>query len=331
MIHMSESKTAGKPILDVHLHIWAREMYGKKYMISKSEEFYKKLNYPLDATVDMLTQALDVAEARLGRPYHGWVQTIDHGIELGMETTIAQLNDYTAESVARDRKKRLLGFAGIDPRRGEEAVLEVERCMLKKGLRGLKLYPPFGFYPNESVAYPIYEKIVELQKELRITLPVLFHQGVAVCGSKYCRPIYLDDVATNFGPDLKIIAAHAGVPWIDEMLWITAVHSNLYFDIGCVADLMGLWPEYYAHVLGKAKRAGITERVLFASDWPCLYFLFKPDDPQNKFSVLHNWVQEFQRISTPAMLKQLGYPEITEEDKERILSENATKLISSPP
>jgi predicted TIM-barrel fold metal-dependent hydrolase len=48
--------------------------------------------------------------------------------------------------------------------------------------------------------------------ELRVTLPVLFHQGVAVCGSKYCRPIYLDDVATNFGPDLKIVAAHAGVP-----------------------------------------------------------------------------------------------------------------------
>jgi len=52
---------------------------------------------------------------------------------------------------------------------------------------------------------------------------------------------------------------------------------------------------------------------------------------QNKFSVLHNWVQEFQRISTPAMLKQLGCPEITEEDKNRILSENVAKLISSPP
>jgi predicted TIM-barrel fold metal-dependent hydrolase len=33
----------------------------------------------------------------------------------------------------------------------------------------------------------------------------------------------------------------------------------------------------------------------------------------------------------PSLLRQLGYPEITEEDKERILSENAAKLISSPP
>lgn len=324
------SEASSRPIVDVHLHIWAREMYGKKYMTSKSEEFYKKLNYPLDATVDMLTEALDVAEATLGRPYHAWVQTIDHGVELGMETTISQLNNYTIESIARDSKKRLIGFAGIDPRRGEEAVLELERCM-RKGLRGLKLYPPFGFYPNERVAYPVYEKMVELQKELRMTLPVLFHQGVAVCGSKYCRPIYLDDVATNFGPDLKIIAAHAGVPWIDEMLWITAVHSNLYFDIGCVADLMGLWPEYYADVLGKAKRAGIIERVLFASDWPCLHILFRPDDSQSKFSVLHNWVQEFNQISTPSPLRQIGYPEITEEDKEKILGENALKLISIRP
>jgi predicted TIM-barrel fold metal-dependent hydrolase len=214
-------------------------------------------------------------------------------------------------------------------RRGEEAVLEVERCM-RKGLRGLKLYPPFGFYPNDRIAYPIYEKVVELQRELRVTLPVLFHQGVAVCGSKYCRPVYLDDVATNF-PDLRIIAAHAGVPWIDEMLWVTAVHGNLYFDIGCVADLMGLWLEYYADVLGKAKRAGIMERVLFASDWPCLYFLFKPDNAQDKFSILHNWVEEFQRIDTPQVLKQLGYPDITQQDKEGILGGNATKLISSMP
>jgi len=328
---MSQSEPSDKPIVDAHLHIWAREMYGKKYMISKAEEFYKKLNYPLDATVDMLVEALDIAEARLRRPYHAWVQTIDHGIHFGMETTLAQLNDYTAESVARDRKKRLLGFAGIDPRRGEKAVLELERCALQKGLRGLKLYPPFGFYPNDRVAYPIYEKIIQLQKELNVTLPVLFHQGVAVCGSKYCRPIYLDDVATNFGPDLKIIAAHAGVPWIDEMLWLTAVHSNLYFDIGCIADLMGLWPEYYADVLGKAKRAGIMQRVLFASDWPCLYFLFKPDDTTKRFFVLHNWVKAFMEINTPMPLKQRGYPEITGDDKEMILSENATNLISSPP
>jgi len=327
---MAETGRSGKPIVDVHLHIWAKEMYGKKYMVSKAEAFYTRLNYPLDATVDMVTEALDAAEAHLGRPYHAWVQSIDHGIVFGMETTLAQLNDYTAESISQDRKKRLLGFAGIDPRRREEAVLELERCILQKGLRGLKLYPPFGFYPNDPVTYPIYEKIVELQSRLKITIPVLFHQGVAVSGSKYCRPIYLDDVATNFEPDLKIIAAHAGVPWIDEMLWLTAVHGNLYFDVGCVADLMGLWPEYYADVLGKAKRAGVIDRVLFASDWPCLYFLFRPDDPAKKFAVLHNWVNEFSRIRMPKHLKELGYPEITDDDKNRILSENATRLISPP-
>jgi hypothetical protein len=150
---------------------------------------------------------------------------------------------------------------------------------------------------------------------------------VAVIGSKYARPIYLDDVATNFAPDLKIIAAHAGVPWIDELLWLTCVHRNLYFDICCVADLMGLWPQYYAEVLGKAKRAGIMDRVLFASDWPCLYFLFKPEDSTKKYNILHNWVDAFERITTPTQLTELGYPEITNEDKERILSENAKAIM----
>ena len=179
------------PIIDVHLHVWAREMYGKKYMTGKSRSFYEDMSYPLDATIEMLSEALDQAETVLGRPYHAWVQTVDHGVHLGMEPTISQLNDYTAESVARDPKHRLIGFAGIDPRRGEEAVLELERCVLEKGLRGLKLYPPFGFYPNDPTVYPIYEKIVELQKRLKVSLPVLIHQGVAVIGSKYARPVYL--------------------------------------------------------------------------------------------------------------------------------------------
>jgi predicted TIM-barrel fold metal-dependent hydrolase len=315
------------PIIDVHLHLWAREMYGKKYVTNKSEDFFRRLSYPLNATCDLLTDALDTVEARTGRPYHAWVQTLDHGVHLGMETTLSELNDYTAESVSQDKKGRLLGFAGIDPRRGEDAIIELERAIKMKGLRGLKLYPPFGFYPNDPVVYPIYEKIVGLQRELKTTLPVLIHQGVAAYGSKYCRPVYLDDVATNFEPDLKIIGAHAGVPWIDEMLWVTAVHRNLYFDICCVADLMGLWPEYYAEVLGKAKRASIIDRVLFASDWPCLCFLFKPEDPGKKFSILHNWVEAFKDITTPHHLKELGYPDITDEDKERILSQNVKAIM----
>jgi predicted TIM-barrel fold metal-dependent hydrolase len=320
-----------EPIVDAHVHVWTKKIHGKEYMTDKARVFYEYLSYPLDAPVDTLLEAVDKAEAKLGRPYHAWVLTVDHGMRFGMGATLSELNDHTAESVARDAKGRLIGFAGIDPRRGEEAVVELERCVVEKGLRGVKLYPPFGFYPNDAKVYPFYEKVVQLQKQLEITIPLLFHQGVAAVGSEYARPIYLDDVATSFAPDLKLVAAHAGVPWIDEMLWLTAVHPNLYFDISCVADLMGLWPEYYAELLGKAKRAGIMDRIIFGSDWPCLYFLFKPDDPQNKFSVLHNWVQEFKRISTPPPLKQLGYPEITEEDKERILSENATKLISSPP
>jgi hypothetical protein len=82
----------------------------------------------------------------------------------------------------------------------------------------------------------------------------------------------------------------------------------------------------------KAKHFLVLELVswitLFASDWHCLYFLFKPDDQQNKFSVLHNWVHEFKRISTPSLSRELGYPEITEEDKEKILAENAIRLVS---
>jgi hypothetical protein len=68
-------------------------MYGRKYMTGKSNSFYEAMSYPLDATVEMLSEALDRADAVLGRPYHVWVQTVDHGVRLGMEPTISQLND----------------------------------------------------------------------------------------------------------------------------------------------------------------------------------------------------------------------------------------------
>jgi predicted TIM-barrel fold metal-dependent hydrolase len=78
-----------------------------------------------------------------------------------------------------------------------------------------------GFYPNDRMAYDLYEAIAETGK------PALFHTGQTGVGSgmrggngmrlKYSNPMYIDDLAVDF-PDMPIILAHPSFPWQEEAL-----------------------------------------------------------------------------------------------------------------
>ena len=99
-----------------------------------------------------------------------------------------------------------------------------------------------GFFPNDRLAYPLYEVIEE------DGLPALFHTGHSGVGSglpggggirlKYSNPIHVDDVAVDF-PTLKIVLAHPSFPWQDEALSI-ATHKPQVF-----IDLSGWSPKYF--------------------------------------------------------------------------------------
>ena len=58
-------------------------------------------------------------------------------------------NDRVAE-VVRRYPERFIGFAGVDPWKGEGAVAELERAVLELDLKGLKLMPACqGFFLND--------------------------------------------------------------------------------------------------------------------------------------------------------------------------------------
>src|SRR5919107_5561422 len=116
----------------------------------------------------------------------------------------------------------LIPFASIDPWRGRAAARAARRLIEEHGVRGFKFHPSLqGFYPNDRMAYPLYEVIEELG------VPALFHTGQTGIGAgvpggggirlKYSNPMCLDDVAVDF-PDLSIILAHPSFPWQDEAL-----------------------------------------------------------------------------------------------------------------
>ena len=154
------------------------------------------------------------------------------------ETTTSEApdsNDYVAQIVG-SHPEQLIGFATVDPWKGDTAVEELERAVHDLGLLGLKLHPIHqAFFPNDEQFYPLYEKCQALG------IPLLMHSGFAAAGVgmpggggfklKYAKPIPgFDDVAADF-PDLTIIMAHPAWPWIEEQIAVALHKPNVYLDL----------------------------------------------------------------------------------------------------
>lgn len=126
---------------------------------------------------------------------------------------------------------RFIGFASVDPH-ASNAAEALEYAIKELGLQGLKLSPPTQeFFPNDRrVAYPIYQKAVELE------IPIIFHTGMSwepKARLNYGHPLLLEDVAVDF-PELRIVLAHFGWPWVWDAVALALKYSNVYLDTACL-------------------------------------------------------------------------------------------------
>jgi len=143
--------------------------------------------------------------SRLDR--HGIDKTVILALDWARSHHVKALsNEYVAELV-QEYRDRFIGFASVDPLKGEAAADELEFAISDLGLRGLKLGPAIQlFYPNEQRCLPVYKRAEDLQ------IPILFHggwTGFPNTSVKFGYPLFLDDVAMHF-PKLSIIVAHLG-------------------------------------------------------------------------------------------------------------------------
>jgi predicted TIM-barrel fold metal-dependent hydrolase len=177
-------------------------------------------------------------------------------------------NDFIAGCV-RDHPDTFLGFASVDPLKGEAAAHELERAVRELDLRGLKLHPPAQlFRPDDrDIAYPIFETANELG------IPVTLHTGTTGLGAgmpggggiklAYARPILLDAVAADF-PNLQIVMAHPASPWQDEQIAVAVHKPNTWID------LSGWSPKRFSPELVRNLQGPLQDRVLFGTDYPFL-------------------------------------------------------------
>jgi predicted TIM-barrel fold metal-dependent hydrolase len=207
-------------------------------------------------------------------------------------------NEEIAE-VANANSDVLIPFASIDPHKGARGVREARRLIEDYGVKGFKFHPNLqGFFPNDRMAYPLYEVIEEAG------LPALFHTGHSGVGSgmpggggvrlKYSQPMYVDDVAVDF-PHMKIVLAHPSFPWQDEAISIAMHKPEVYID------LSGWSPKYFPPQLIRYANSLLRNQVLFGTDYP----LIQPE----------RWLADFDQL------------DIKDEVRPLILRENAIKLL----
>jgi len=205
-------------------------------------------------------------------------------------------NDEVLE-IAAANTDVLIPFVSIDPHR-ENAAAEATR-LIAKGARGFKFHPNLqGFFPNDRLAYPLYEVIAGAK------LPAMFHTGHSGMGSgmpggggirlKFSNPMYVDDVAVDF-PTMPIVLAHPSFPWQDEALSV-AMHKEQVF-----IDLSGWAPKLFPPILVQYTNGPLRHKMLFGSDYPVL----TPD----------RWLTEFAQLP------------IKDEVRPLVLKENAARLL----
>jgi hypothetical protein len=207
-------------------------------------------------------------------------------------------NEEVAE-LAHQHSDVAIPFASINPNRGAEGVRAARRLIGEYKVKGFKFHPSTqAFFPNDRLAYPLYEVIAEAK------LPALFHTGQTGAGAgmrggagirlKYSNPEYLDDVAADF-PDMPIILAHPSFPWQEEALSVATHKPQVYID------LSGWSPKYFPPILVQYANTLLKDKILFGSDYPVI-------SPEK-------WVEEFDKLP------------IKPEVRPKIMKENAAKLL----
>jgi uncharacterized protein len=190
-------------------------------------------------------------------------------------------------------------FASINPHRGAEGVRLAKRLISEYKVKGFKFHPSVQeFFPNDRIAYPLYEAIAEAR------LPALFHTGQTGVGAgtrggsgirlKYSHPMLLDDVAADF-PDMPIVLAHPSFPWQEEALSVATHKPQVYID------LSGWSPKYFPPILVQYANTLLKEKILFGSDYPVM-------SPER-------WMAEFDKLPIKPEVRPL------------ILKENAARLL----
>ncbi len=306
-------------IIDIHRHTLDRGYFSDNYwrgFARMALPILKRMG--VQADVDMIiNNILPVYYDTTGEKHIAAMEeagidmtvlfAFDTGLMVGEpEIGIEQQNKVVFETAARYPKK-VIPFVTMDPRRPNARDF-VKKCVEELGAKGLKLHPGAGFSPESKETLGLVEVVA------RYDIPILFHTGPSVppTSSKYCDPMYLDEILLRF-PEVNVIAAHMGYGYRDILFSLGMNRPNLYTDIAAwQTTARDRWHDFAQAVKHAVAHFG-PERVLFGTDNPYLWPVLS--EPK--------YVEAVKDLA----VKGPEETRITQEDVQMILGENARSLL----
>lgn len=277
-------------IIDFHTHIFPPWVKENREEYVKRDPCFALLYSDAKAklvTAEELIASMDEAHVDCSVVLNiGWVSH-----ELCVET-----NDYILDSISR-YPNRLVGFCVIQPKAGDAALNEMERCA-RAGARGI------GEMRSDIQDFDLRDRIsmkplIDVAVERKLIL--LTHSSEPVghmyIGKGSITPDILYSFVREF-PELTLVCAHwgGGLPFYALMPEVAEAMTKVFFDTAATIFL------YQPRIFKQVRDIISSSKILFGSDYPL--------------------------ISQNRIISQIQSLDISQEDRDNILGNNAQALLS---
>jgi uncharacterized protein len=177
-------------------------------------------------------------------------------------------NEYVAGMRDRHPGRIIQAWGAVDPFKGEIAIQQAKTAIQELHLLGFHFHPIMGhFRVDDRRIYPLWETIDALKA------PVMIDVGTTGMGAglpgglgaviRNAHPAAIDQLAADF-PNLTILAAHPGWPWVDEMIAVALHKGNVYWEMS------GWAPKYFPDAIKRDIRGRLRDKIMFGSDYPSI-------------------------------------------------------------
>ncbi len=245
-------------IIDSHTHIFSPAVIEERGHYCASDRCFGLLYDNPKArlcTAEELIRSMDE---------QGIDVSVAHNIGWSSQEMCVRSNDYILESIVR-HPDRLIGFCAIQPREGEKALAELERCS-HSGIRGVgELRPDVQEFDlcDDKLMRPIINSLIGFDMVLSLHVSEPVGHNYPGKGGNTPEIVYR---FMSLAKGLKVILAHlgGGLPFYEMMPEVGEALSNAWYDTAA-------GPFLYKSGVYKAVAAvsGIG-KILFGSDWPLM-------------------------------------------------------------
>ena len=201
------------------------------------------------------------------------------------KTMVWDIQEEEVFEVVKNYSDRLVGLCGFNPLERMDGVRKVEHAVREFGFKGVYIHTyGFGIALDDRLYYPLYAKCVELG----IAVSMQVGHSAEHMPNELGRPIHLDNVALDF-PELKLVGAHTGWPWTEEMISLAWKHENVFLGIDAHH------PKYLEPTVVHFMKTRGQNKVLYGTNYPAVYHKDSIDSIRNDLDLSEKVVDKVLR------------------------------------